>query len=1656
MDKTSGSFPMDKIPPGSITVGNFASRLAIVLGICAYEFGAPGKAIYAGKRAVKPVIPVKWETDENGQPAFTLVPDGNGNPQKVLVTAFHRDFTNMSLSSVGLDEFTYLRKEMTAQLKEFVKDEKELMSALMRSLSRDSIILLESPQDGNGALGTFKEALASGDTFLLWSLIKATHRQGTNANDKAAALSSLASLRQIGPHQNFVSEFNSLADQVSSSFVSQHPGYWRIDDVLTAFYLAGCDRKYFGPPILAWNATQGASGLATLASLQAYLQSYAQLTGQPPAAAAADPLALAAQTAVHAVTPGLPPHGSLACPDCYKKGFNSLINPHPKSRHTSKDQCPYLNRGRNGRSKDGSTAPTALAATALPTLDLASQLLDTQQKAANIATQLANMDTVNNKTNAYLSSPPLDCPHYYDNACSSHLTNNGHDIPNLIPLPRPIPMGGIGSSVRITHSGASSIVPSFCANSLFSPQSNVKLTSLGEIQRCGGSYHSSGRNKLVVLDDHQQVIDTSTMLPNGLYPVSGSLYCSSCTAYPATATTDLVPAAALPTLVSPVVPSTLPDSVASAPSDTALPAPDGPVSVDFVTAPQRARIQRAYELHCSSGVHASDDILCETIKYGGFSESNLTAADIRLMRRILGQCPGCALAKIKNKVMHPSDSLPPASVAGKVHCDIHRTTVRSPAGKTIGIRFYCEFSGDIGFISAKEDGKSINLFNAIVEFLTYRYTRHGHVVGLLVCDFDKAMLPVVHLLGALKPRPIILTLITPDQKEQSAEIMYQHLLGRIRAVSESAPFFFPPTLQFHQLQWVGDRSNALVTDKTSPSTPDILVTGRRREPHYKYPDAAFGSVWAIQLLEGQQKTVAANTGQSVSSVSNGTVGVLVGFSHHVPGDYNFLLSNGEVVSRRKMIPLQIIPFGWTPKPPNHPYMRSPSIFPARTLLPVDTSSIDNSHDSLPVLDFVAPPFDVLTVPTAPDSSPSDAVVPELVPTAIVTPLVPPVSVLPSPVPYDALPPDVALLPSLPPASGPTVYLPTRVLPARSTRTSHAYDHFASRGTTALLSCTCSHSSDSSCAFCQLVDIETAVDPRSYNLFADEFELSDAASFFAAADPVAYAAPLASPSDLCPVPSPVCQEIPLYKALNQFDYARLSALTSDELVKQQRIGSLSTTSYKTLSDLPIGSITVPAAVIYKIKADKRETCRIVARGNDKTYQRHTAALETFCSVASNSDKAFALSVMQSYCESRDEVIDIELFDIVGGFLRIPRPSGSLRLFLHLPPSLPHPLAGCYLEVHSALYGLQESNRLFYLSVGECLSAGGFRACSSSPCTFVLRESHNGKMCVVSTHVDDFRSLTNAAPHLSAYLRKCLTDRYGEVTNPNSGVYAGIEYSVLPNGGVRTTQNAYIARIANKVGVAHLPPVLTPALMDFFELSTSDSDVVLFPILDYQSLSGSLVQMIECRHEVKHLVSHICAQNHHPNVGDYKKAINILRYLLSTPDIGCIFKSSSTDICLHADAAFAIHSDGSSAGATILTHGPDNAPFYVYAKSQAITAGVAPDPMSAEYYSASLAVRMLSHFSQLSEELGFFPSGPALLHLDSKTAINLITAPEVTKKARHMKAKHHYIREAHDSKIIIPVYVSSPLLRCDSITKIFTPPNFKRGRDRLLNISAQFVS
>jgi hypothetical protein len=217
----------------------------------------------------------------------------------------------------------------------------------------------------------------------------------------------------------------------------------------------------------------------------------------------------------------------------------------------------------------------------------------------------------------------------------------------------------------------------------------------------------------------------------------------------------------------------------------------------------------------------------------------------------------------------------------------------------------------------------------------------------------------------------------------------------------------------------------------------------------------------------------------------------------------------------------------------------------------------------------------------------------------------------------------------------------------------------------------------------------------------------------------------------------------------------------------------------------------------------------------------------------------------------------------------------------------------------------------------------------------------------------------------------------------------------------------------------------------------------------SLTGALVQMTKTRVEVKHLISHLSSKNISPNEGDYCKAIHVLRYLHSTPGVGPVYKSCTTQRFIYADAAFADQENGASSGAYFECFGEFGAPFSSYAKAQS---DVAPNPMTAEYYSASGAIQNVHHFNQFADELGVSQVGPVTLVLDCNTAINLIQAPEVTKKSRHMNSKYHYIRQASERQVVSVKHVNSPQMRCDNITKVFSNSVFTSGRDNMLNRKA----
>jgi len=387
-----------------------------------------------------------------------------------------------------------------------------------------------------------------------------------------------------------------------------------------------------------------------------------------------------------------------------------------------------------------------------------------------------------------------------------------------------------------------------------------------------------------------------------------------------------------------------------------------------------------------------------------------------------------------------------------------------------------------------------------------------------------------------------------------------------------------------------------------------------------------------------------------------------------------------------------------------------------------------------------------------------------------------------------------------------------------------------------------------------------------------------------------------------------------------------------------------------------------------------------------------------------------------------------------------------MFLLLPHNLPHPYAGQFLELFGALYGLRESNRIFQDEANLVCLNEGFVPSSVAPMTYIKTlPSDPSKKCVLNTVVDDFLSCDNC-PELTNGLFKALKTRFTDITSStDSPTFSGIETTRLDDHGILLSQAGYIARVADTMGISHLELVDTPAHSDFF------LDPIPSPPIDpntYQRLTGHLVQTLKTRDDVRHFVSFLCSKNQSPSNSDYEKAIHLLRYLHSTPLFGRTFNSKDTSIFGYTDSSHATLPDGRSPYAYFLCIGSHNAPFFSDARS---LDDIATCPFSGEYMAASNASKQVIHFRQLASDISFPQVKSTVIFSDNATAIKLMEAPEISRKATHRFVAYHFVRELVKNGIVAFEFVTTDKMRANIITKYLTRQQSIKETKSLLNIS-----
>lgn len=1317
----------------------------------------------------------------------------------------------------------------------------------------------------------------------------------------------------------------------------------------------------------------------------------------------------------------------------------------------------------------------------------------------------------------------------YDTCSSCHVTNNISSLDNVQSLEKPINLGGIGQGIDLTHQGDLRILAKWpsLSRAYFSATASHNLLSTGLLQRQGFTYASTSPTQTTIYDPSGDVFDVGHVQRNNL------LQSSLSASVPDDFVAHYASYAAYTSLLEQHRHPTGPLEACIMSYDERLLR----ASSAHLTAEQRVRCDRFEDFHQGRGIHYSDDVMAEAIQNGLYPELNLTAQDVRNNRILRGPCLYCSASKFRQQPMPPSQSEPASAVGMHLHVDIFETTKKSPAGKSVAIRCTDDYSGDSQLETALSK-RAEHLFAGLVTLIHRRYTVYGHRVSLITSDADPAMEP---LIAMFQKMGIVLALVSPGMHEHFIENRIGSQSGKVRAVVNSMEQVLPAQFDVYAEKWILDNANAMPNARSRPSTPDILVTGLRR-PVHPNPALRFGVtalVFQSDLKRSHQATALMTSKRMIDASE---VGLCLGYYSGVPGDFLFLLDNGQIVPRRNAkvvnvvftlhgipLPMRNVLRSSLPPPSPYPDVKLPDVDGA-----INRMMYDSADVSIPPTVVVSRDGDPLPDERAPSPLPSSSPPPltpsllgrtglspifdvrnlvdlngNVVHRAPSTPVRVPAILSPSSTPFvpTTLSMDTLPMSPLPPtpivlrrssrhhkalvadADGFTLVQSKRIgfrlgltpvpiiafreqtlrLPAppllSSTKFQGSVKRIVRRSdlhepTKRRPGCSDDSSGDADFAAIQqatlqskqefLAMVAVATELIPFALGPEEYVLGDTAPGSA----LVSCFDMMPADELLPIKDHVAKQLSLSLACRTHSREKLDRVITAEFDKLIRIGGIHDKFYPTRQDLPpdIDESQILAGIfVFKDKSDGRETARLAANGKHCPLP---FGQSSFAAVVPMDDKHMTLAGMVAHCNSRNEVLNHSSCDVVGAFPRVSRPPGSIDLYLRLPKNLPHAWAGGYVRIKGAIYGLKESSRLFQQELVKVLQSVGFKPMPESTMTFqAIDKKDSNLMSIASVVVDDVSNLDNC-PHLTTLLHEAVKERFQEITIDDGCVFAGIEHEFTvtdginqPRNSVFSHQNKYINRIARNEGVIHMPPVLALDMPDFYVDSHSPPDLVLADFDVYQRIIGCLVHALQTRAELRPGVSYLSSHNVAPNAGDLSKAIYLLRYAYSTQDVGLVYNARSTQICAYSDSAFAFHSQGQSSTGVLLCMGSQDAPFVCFAKKQSL---VAPDIVASEYYAANSACLLILHYRQLATSLGWI-QGPTQLFMDSQSAINLAQAPIITKKARHMKARFHFIREQVETKTVILVHIPTSQMRVDVITKIMTPSPFLRGRDMLMNQS-----
>jgi hypothetical protein len=215
-------------------------------------------------------------------------------------------------------------------------------------------------------------------------------------------------------------------------------------------------------------------------------------------------------------------------------------------------------------------------------------------------------------------------------------------------------------------------------------------------------------------------------------------------------------------------------------------------------------------------------------------------------------------------------------------------------------------------------------------------------------------------------------------------------------------------------------------------------------------------------------------------------------------------------------------------------------------------------------------------------------------------------------------------------------------------------------------------------------------------------------------------------------------------------------------------------------------------------------------------------------------------------------------------------------------------------------------------------------------------------------------------------------------------------------------------------------------------------------EYQRIVGQLTYTAYCtRPDISFHASTLGAHAVNPSVDHLAAANRTLRYLLSTPDIGIIYRPSSTPL----NSLLFAFSDSDWAADPVTRRSQSGVAVYLcnglidWSSKRQST--VATSTQEAEITAAVAATSSVIYYSDFLDSL-LLPQGPVSLSIDNTSTIDS-SATLAQPHAKHVALRLQFLRDYVSNKTVHITYVPTRQQRADILTKPIAGLKFQQERE-----------